>query len=99
MYVAEEGFYHNGIGIFKVKTNSKSGRRYASMLVEVGNGQFKWEYYKGAVTKLTPQTKMKAEVAAKFGALYGTCMCCMRPLDNDESIARGIGPVCYAKYF
>lgn len=95
---AAEGFYHNAIGIFKVVENARSGRRYAKKL-EVINGEPTWEYAPGAVMRLQANTKMSEAVAAKFGELYGTCICCMRRLDNEESIARGIGPICLEKYF
>lgn len=98
MYIAEVGFYHNAIGIFKVVENQGTGRRYAKKL-EVFDGQPSWEFAQGAVTKLKANTKLSEETASRFGALYGTCICCMRLLDNEESIARGIGPVCFAKYF
>jgi len=98
MYVAEEGFYHNAIGIFKVVTNQASGHRYAKQLT-ITEGVASWEFAKGAVTKLQPQTKLSLETAAKFGALYGQCICCLRLLDNEESIALGIGPICREKYF
>lgn len=96
---AAVGFYHNQLGIFKVKTNQNSGRNYASKLVKHDDGSFSWEYEKGAVMKLQPQTKLSQEAAAQWGKLYNTCICCFRQLDNDESIALGIGPVCRAKYF
>jgi hypothetical protein len=95
---AAEGFYHNAIGIFKVVENQGSGRRYAKKL-EVREGQPSWEYAPGAVMKLQANTRLSEATAARFGALYGVCICCMRLLDNEESIARGIGPVCFAKYF
>ena len=99
MYVAPEGFYHNSLGIFKVVTNAGSGHRYAKLLTRHEDGSHSWEFAKGAVTKLQPQTKLTQEAAAQFGALYGTCICCLRTLDNEESIALGIGPVCLKKYF
>lgn len=98
MYLAPEGFYHNSIGIFKVVTNQGSGRRYAKKL-EVREGVPSWEFAQGAVTKLRENTKLSEETAAKFGSLYGTCICCLRRLDNEESIRYGIGPVCRRQYF
>ncbi len=98
MYIAEEGFYHNSIGIFKVVENANSGRRYAKKL-EVHEGVPTWEFAQGAVTKLKANTKLSQETAARFGSLYGTCICCLRRLDNEESIALGIGPICLSKYF
>ena len=99
MYVAAEGFYHNAIGVFKVVTNQGSGRRYAKQLTKHDDGSHSWEFAKGAVTRLQPQTRLTQEAAAKFGALYGQCICCLRTLDNEESIALGIGPICLSKYF
>lgn len=98
MYVAPEGFYHNSLGVFKVVTNAASGHRYAKKLT-ITDGKPSWEFAKGAVTKLQVNTKLSQETAAKFGALYGTCICCLRDLDNEESIALGIGPICLKKYF
>lgn len=99
MYIAAEGIYHNQLGIFKVVTNQSSGRRYAKKLTKHSDGSHSWEFAQGAVAKLQPQTKLKEEVAAQFGALYGQCMICLRTLDNEESIAYGIGPVCRSKNF
>lgn len=99
MYIAEEGFYHNAIGVFKVVTNQGSGHRYAKQLTKHSDGSHSWEFAKGAVTKLRPNTKLTQEAASKFGELYGQCICCLRTLDNEESIALGIGPICLSKYF
>jgi Family of unknown function (DUF6011) len=99
MYTAPEGFYHNAIGIFKVVENGASGRRYAKKLTKHEDGTHTWEFAKGSVTKLQVNTKLSQEAAAQFGALYGTCICCLRTLDNEESIALGIGPICLKKYF
>lgn len=99
MYTAEEGIYHNSLGVFKVVTNAASGRRYAKKLTKHEDGSHSWEFAKGAVTKLQPNTKLTQEAAAQFGALYGTCICCLRDLDNEQSIALGIGPICLKKYF
>lgn len=98
MYLAAEGFYHNAIGIFKVVTNAGSGRRYAKKL-EVREGVASWEFAQGAVTRLKPNTRLSEETAARFGALYGQCICCLRALDNEESVRLGIGPICREKYF
>jgi hypothetical protein len=40
-----------------------------------------------------------AEAAIKYGHMSGSCSCCGRRLDNPDSVSRGIGPICYAKYF
>lgn len=99
MYLAPEGYYHNQIGVFKVVTNQGSGRRYAKQLTKHSDGSHTWEFAKGAVARLQVSTKLTQAAAAKFGELYGQCICCLRTLDNEESIALGIGPICLKKYF
>lgn len=38
-----------------------------------------------------------AAALAKYGHLTSTCGICGRPLEDEESVARGIGPICYGK--
>lgn len=95
MYIAEEGIYRNNLGIFRVKTNVGNGRRYAEKLdIETQ----KFEYYKGAVTRLRPETRLTLEEAKAFGAMYGFCVACGRTLSNEYSIAAGLGPICASKF-
>lgn len=37
--------------------------------------------------------------AIAHGKEFGVCSCCNRALTDPESVARGIGPVCFANYF
>lgn len=37
------------------------------------------------------------EAMAEYGRLTGTCGLCGRPLEDAESVARGIGPICAAR--
>lgn len=37
--------------------------------------------------------------AIAHGKQYGICSCCGRELTDATSVARGVGPVCYANYF
>jgi hypothetical protein len=39
------------------------------------------------------------EAAIRYGRLTGVCGCCGRELTDPESIAKGIGPICEAKWF
>lgn len=39
-----------------------------------------------------------AESAVAYGRLTGCCAICSRELENAESVARGIGPICAEKY-
>jgi len=38
-------------------------------------------------------------VFAEFGKRFGVCAICGRELTNEDSVARGIGPVCYSRAF
>ena len=65
-------------------------------------------YAAGAIRTLTPEDALTAERAAEWGrqarsghdgAIRVYCACCGAELDNEESRDRGIGPVCYRRYF
>lgn len=86
-----EGFYLVNAGAFKVTRSKESGRLYAKKLdLETG----KFEYDKGAIFKLRPETRMTKEQAAAYGRETGICMICNRTLTDPKSIAQGIGPIC-----
>lgn len=70
-----------------------SGRLYAKVLTQKGT-DWSWEYVPGLVSDIDPASALSVEQAASFGKLYGVCGICGRPLTDEESIDRGIGPVC-----
>lgn len=86
-----EGFYLVNAGAFKVKRSQSTGRLYA-MKLDLNTGKF--EYDKGAIYNLRPETRMTKEQAAAYGHQTGRCMICGRELTNEESIKIGIGPIC-----
>lgn len=90
-----EGVYFLNGRVFKVKVAVHgSGRLYAQELdPETG----RWSRASGMVNALTEENRMTPEQAAEFGRLYGVCALCGRTLTDEESIARGIGPVCAGK--
>lgn len=93
-----EGMHSTLQGIYKVqKAVHGSGRFYAKQLVQRGE---KWvfEYAPGAIRNLSADSKMSLGEAKAFGALYGTCAVCARTLTDEESIERGIGPVCANRF-
>lgn len=55
--------------------------------------------YVGSPAKhgLSEENRLSDEQAAAFGSIYGWCGICGRTLRNEESKARGIGPVCAGK--
>ena len=93
-----EGIHRLGDAIFKVQVAVHgSGRKYAKRLI-VGESEGSWAYEAGAVNLLTEDTLMSLEEAQEFGALYGFCVRCGATLTDEESIARGIGPVCATRF-
>ncbi len=56
-----------------------------------------WEYRPGAYKLLTMEHKLTAEQAIELGKLYGMCVKCGATLTREESIERGMGPICAGK--
>ena len=89
--------------------HGEASRLYASLLVVdvepvvgddgtlVEKGKRHWVFESGRVRQLRPEWRMTVEEAKEFGALYGTCVY-GHLLTKDESIRKGIGPVCEEKY-
>lgn len=95
-YAAPEGIYfHDGDYYKVVQAVNGSGRLYARRC-DKGTGKFS-HYATGMVYELTESERVTAEQAKAFGDLYGMCMICGRTLTDDDSIARGIGPICAGK--
>lgn len=46
---------------------------------------------------VNPEDRLSLEEAKEYGRLYGQCMVCGRPLTDETSIEKGIGPVCEEK--
>lgn len=99
-----EGFYVHESHPYKViVAKNGSGRKYAKRLsLETG----KWEYDRGGIGKLRPEEQMTLEQALEIAkmasgdvnaVLYGHCFICGLSLTDDDSIARMIGPICWAK--
>lgn len=55
-------------------------------------------YAAGAIHTLRADQKMTLEQAAVFGRLYGVCVRCGADLTDENSIARGIGPICAGRF-
>lgn len=56
-----------------------------------------FEYAPGVVNRTSVETLMSKEDGAKFGRLYGMCVKCAATLTDEESIERGMGPICAGK--
>lgn len=92
--VTQPGFYELDGNIYKVKFSKSSGRLYALLVTE---DDTKGSFASGVVFKLTEDMKLTEERAAAFGKITGQCLICNRTLTVQESIDRGIGPVCAGK--
>ena len=112
--LTQDGMYRDPASgrIWKVQFNRASGdgqRLYAKLLVidiepevapdgkVITTGKRHFDYAPGAMREIRPEWRMSLEEAKEFGALYGTCVY-GHPLTKEESIRKGIGPVCEEKY-
>ena len=94
---APVGFYMLEDSVVRVVQSKSSGRTYAKRLEVSPAGVARWEYAPGAVWRVSAADALTTEQAAAFGHRYGVCAVCGRELTNDESVTRGIGPVCAGK--
>lgn len=88
-----DGVYVLNGDYIKVKHNQAGTRQYGVMF----NGEG-WDYTPGITAKLTAEHRLTEDAAKAFGDLYGRCCECSRLLTDEESIRRGIGPVCAGNY-
>lgn len=93
--VVEAGFYLLDGNIVKVQQSKTSLKLYAKTLI-LSTKRF--EYAPGVVHKLSPESKLTLEQAAKFGHATGVCAICSRDLSDPVSVERGIGPVCAKRF-
>jgi hypothetical protein len=71
---------------------SGAGNLYAKIWTDDG-----WDYAAGAIRDLRPEHRMTVERAEELSVRFGRCIRCGRVLTAEESVARGIGPVCASK--
>ena len=71
---------------------SGAGSLYAK--IWTGEG---WEYARGAIRDLRPELRLSVERAKELSVRFGRCIRCGALLTADESVERGIGPVCITK--
>lgn len=77
-----------------------SGHLYAKAMDADG----RFNYVGGLIGKVAAQwrhntaRKMTLAEAAEYGALYGRCIECGRTLTDEDSIERGVGPICMTKF-
>lgn len=91
----EAGMYIKDGVVYRVKISGK-GFPYAEQLVHE-DGRSSFDYAAGAVRNLIADDKLTLEQAEAYGQEHVVCCMCARELTNEESKARGIGPICAAK--
>ena len=95
----EAGVYTNGTTIYRVYLGQQSGRMLAAKAIRHDDGSAEFEYAGQADRFVTAAfRKLTLDEAAAWGKATGTCVICARRLDVPESVDRGIGPVCFAKF-
>lgn len=52
----------------------------------------------GAIRKIRASHRMTVEQAGPYGLAMSACAHCGRDLTDEDSIARGLGPICAGKY-
>lgn len=102
-----EGFHilpgDGRVSVYKVqRAVHGSGKLYAKVLVPgtgdaLGTGT--WAYAgRAPFSQLSEDTILTLEKAQQFGRLYGICCRCGATLTDENSIKRGIGPVCASRF-
>jgi hypothetical protein len=92
--IAVEGIYFFGGEYFKVqRAVHGSGRLYSK---KFDRSTETWNRG-GSLGKLTSEFLLTQEQAKAFGDLYGQCIRCGKTLTDEESIEKGVGPICFSK--
>lgn len=100
----EDGMYVRASdgAIFKVYV-TRSGHKVAkrAVVTEVEGGYEAEMVYEGKapLRTLDATMRMSVEEAQQFGAIYGICCMCAAELNDETSVALGIGPVCGSREF
>jgi len=104
----EEGIYERGDKVY-MAVKSATGRLYAKVLDQTvstckrltAEGKVvnvKYVYMAGAISEITAEDKVTRERAQELGHLTAICVKCGTKLEDADSVARGMGPVCYKKF-
>lgn len=94
----DDGVYRNQAGDVVMVYHTIHGAN-----IQVGKvwaGEIDGFVYRGraALRGLTLAHRMTLDEAAEFGRVYGVCCVCALPLTNEESKAKGIGPICETRF-
>lgn len=94
-----EGFWTEtaGDGVAKVQRNRAGTNEYGKLL---RHEEGEWVYTPGLVGQIRRGgwERLTKDRAAELGRLYGRCVACGATLTDEESIERGMGPICASKF-
>jgi hypothetical protein len=93
-----EGFYSYEGQIVKVVASPYARNRFGLTVKTLNPDLGVWELAAPLLRLLKPEHKLTLEQAQEFGRLTGRCCRCAAMLTDDESIARGLGPICMTKF-
>lgn len=88
----------NELAFYKVDRPTEgrwAGRVFVKLIIGGDEQRLSWAATKSVLAKITAAGPEAA--SARYGHEIGECGICGRQLTNDESRARGIGPVCVQK--
>jgi hypothetical protein len=83
--------------LVRVYLGQKQGVMLAKR-VDTYAGGVEYTYLGKASRFLQGAERLPLDQVGRIGIATGTCLCCGRRLDDPESVDRGIGPVCAARY-
>ena len=93
-----EGFYSFDGQIVKVVASPYARNRFGLTVKTLDPDLGVWELAAPLLRLLKPEHKLTLAQAQEFGRLTGRCCRCAATLTDNESIARGLGPVCASKF-
>jgi len=99
-----EGMYYVGEQVWKVQAGHHNGGHPYAKILHVHDDHGEFEFVSGGMRTIAEALangtgrKMELAEAQEFGRLYGWCCVCGTILENEKSIANGIGPVCAKKF-
>ncbi len=93
--VLTPGVYQAGQDVYRVYPARADRTRMLAARWGVG-GEF--EYAGLASRFVSPLQRLDVATVARYGQEYGFCMVCGAELTDPNSVAAGIGPVCWSRY-
>ena len=90
--LVEDRLYETPDGEIYRTVLSGAGNLYAKIWTTDG-----WEYAAGAIRDIRPEHRMTVERAKELSIKFARCIRCGATLTADESVERGIGPICITK--